>query len=91
MMGYFSRTAHEDSAALFPQLSERERHILSLIAKGQSNNEVAQALGVSLKTVQNHVSNILNKLQVTDRSQAMLRAKHVGLGGDAGSIPSHDE
>ena len=79
MIGYFTRTAHDDRAELFPQLSERERYILTLIAQGKNNNDVAQTISVNVKTVQNHVSNILNKLQVTDRAQAILRAKNACL------------
>lgn len=80
MINYFSRASRAPSPELFPQLSDRERHILLLIAQGKSNNAVASTLGLNLKTVQNHVSNILNKLQVTDRAQAIIRAQNAGLG-----------
>jgi len=56
-------------------LTEREHDVLSLVAEGASNAEIARALGLSLKTVQNYVSRILDKLQVTDRTQAALRAR----------------
>ena len=49
--------------------------MLSLLAEGASNAEIARALGLSLKTVQNYVSRILDKLQVADRTQAALRAR----------------
>ena len=49
--------------------------ILAMIAAGRSNPEIATALGISLKTVQNHVSRVLTKLQVRDRTQAALRAR----------------
>ena len=65
---------------LFPELSERERDILGLIAQGLRNPEIAAELVLSEKTVRNHVSNILSKLQVADRAQAMLRARDAGLG-----------
>ena len=60
--------------------TEREEEVLSLVAKGKSNREIARQLYVSLKTVRNHVSNILLKLQVADRTQAVIRARDVGLG-----------
>jgi DNA-binding NarL/FixJ family response regulator len=54
-------------------LTEREAQVLSLIAQGASNPDIAKELGVSIKTVQNHVSHVLAKLQVADRTQAALR------------------
>ncbi|WP_123042351.1 response regulator [Cohnella candidum] len=66
---------------LFPNLTEREREVLGRIASGLGNAEIARKLGLSLKTVRNHVSNILNKLQVADRAQAILLAREAGLGG----------
>ena len=63
----------------FPDLTDREREILALIAKGQSNTEIAQRLYLSQKTVRNHVSNIFTKLQVADRAQAIVRAREEGL------------
>ena len=56
-------------------LTERESQVLALIAAGRSNAEIARELELSLKTVQNHVSNVLTKLQVRDRTQAALRAR----------------
>jgi len=64
----------------FPELSEREREILGLLAKGLKNPEIARQLYLSPKTVRNHVSDILAKLQVADRAQAMIRAREAGLG-----------
>jgi DNA-binding NarL/FixJ family response regulator len=60
-------------------LTPRESEVLALVADGRSNPEIARELGLSLKTVQNHVSNVLAKLQVRDRTQAALRMR--GLGG----------
>jgi DNA-binding NarL/FixJ family response regulator len=54
--------------------------ILELIAQGMSNPDIARKLTISMKTVRNHVSNIFNKLQVTDRVQAAIRAREAGLG-----------
>ena len=77
LMGFF----HTPSPArpAFPELSDREREVLGLIARGSTNASIAGDLGLSLKTVQNHVSNILAKLQLADRAQAMLRAREAGL------------
>ncbi|UCD42765.1 MAG: response regulator transcription factor [Chloroflexota bacterium] len=69
-----------EPAQVFPELTEREHEILALIARGLSNQEIAQQLNISLKTVRNHVSNIYNKIQVTDRVQTVLRAREAGLG-----------
>jgi DNA-binding NarL/FixJ family response regulator len=63
-----------------PELTDREREILTLIAHGQSNSAIARQLSLSTKTVSNYVSNIFSKLQVADRAQAMLRARQAGLG-----------
>jgi len=64
----------------FPELSEREREILGLLARGLKNPEIAARLYLSPKTVRNNVSNILAKLQVADRTQAVIRAREAGLG-----------
>ncbi len=66
--------------AAFPELTDREREILALVAAGRSNQEIADALFLSLKTVRNYVSNIFTKLQVADRAQAIVRAREAGLG-----------
>lgn len=82
MMSYFARPANAEarSAQAFPELSDREREVLELMAKGHSNPAIASQLVVSIKTVQNHVSSIFNKLQVADRAQAIIRARNAGLG-----------
>ncbi|MGY1722918.1 response regulator [Blastococcus sp. SYSU DS0533] len=64
----------------FPQLTAREREVLDLVAAGRSNAQIAAALYLSPKTVRNNVSNVLAKLQVTDRAQAIVRARDAGLG-----------
>ncbi|HWP61948.1 MAG TPA: response regulator transcription factor [Candidatus Binatia bacterium] len=69
----------------FPELTDREREVLELIAQGQSNQAIAQRLGLSPKTVRNHVSNIFNKLQVADRAAAIVKAREAGLGREPGS------
>jgi len=60
-------------------LSEREKEILSLIAEGLSNQEIAARLVISITTVKTHVGNIFNKLGVTSRTQALARAAELGL------------
>ena len=65
----------------FPDLTGREREILDLLARTLPNSAIARRLGLSPKTVANHISSILAKLQVADRAQAVLRAREAGLGG----------
>jgi DNA-binding NarL/FixJ family response regulator len=67
-----------DTTAL-ARLSEREREVLGLIARGASNKEIAAALFLAEGTVKNHVTSILTKLEVADRTQAALRARELGL------------
>jgi DNA-binding NarL/FixJ family response regulator len=69
-------------ASAFPDLSDREREILELIARGMSNQQIVDRLVISPKTVRNHVSNIFSKLQVRDRAEAVVRAREAGLGGE---------
>ncbi|HEY7127499.1 MAG TPA: response regulator transcription factor [Ktedonobacterales bacterium] len=80
LIHYFAALPPTASALAFPDLTSREREILHLIAQGESNAAIAQRLVLSLKTVQNHVSNIFSKLQVADRAQAIVRAREAGLG-----------
>jgi DNA-binding NarL/FixJ family response regulator len=81
IIGFFSAPRAGPKRA-FPELTEREEEILSLVAQGKSNQHIARQLFVSLKTVRNHVSNILLKLQVADRAQAVIRARDAGMGHD---------
>jgi DNA-binding NarL/FixJ family response regulator len=69
----------------FPELTEREREILDLIAQGHNNPEIASRLVLSPSTVRNYVSSIFSKLQVADRAQAIIRARDAGLGGERGT------
>jgi len=64
----------------FPEMTEREREILNLIAQGHSNTEIASRLVLSPNTVRNYVSNVFSKLQVADRAHAIIRAREAGLG-----------
>jgi DNA-binding NarL/FixJ family response regulator len=79
LMSFFSRPGRA-ATPVFPELTDREREILGLVARGDNNAAIAQRLALSPKTVRNHVSNIFNKLQVADRAQAILRARDAGLG-----------
>lgn len=67
---------------VFPELTDREREILELVARGMSNQQIVDRLVISPKTVRNHVSNIFSKLQVRDRAEAVVRAREAGLGGE---------
>jgi DNA-binding NarL/FixJ family response regulator len=82
IIGFFSGPRPATPQRAFPELTEREEEVLSLVAQGKSNQEIARQLFVSLKTVRNHVSNILLKLQVADRAQAVIRARDAGIGRD---------
>ncbi len=80
LTSYFADIRPAASPQVFPELSDREREILDLIAQGHKNPEIAKSLFLSPKTVRNHVSNILHKLQVADRTEAIIRAREAGLG-----------
>ncbi len=79
LMDYFGNLRPKTSAPLFPELTDREREILKLIAQGYKNPEIATQLMLSPKTVRNHITNILSKLQVANRAEAILRAREAGL------------
>ena len=84
MIDFFTGARSEAERAVparaFPELTDREREVLDLIAQGLSNPEIASRLYLSPKTVRNHISNIFAKLQVADRAQAIVRAREAGLG-----------
>jgi len=87
----FFATAPAGSRAArpFPELTDREIEILQLIADGCGNLDIARRLHLADKTVRNHVSNVFAKLQVSDRPQAIVRARQAGLGSGApGQAPS---
>jgi DNA-binding NarL/FixJ family response regulator len=67
------------TATLIEPLSEREQEILRLITNGSSNRQIAEALFITEGTVKNHVTNILGKLDVRDRTQAALKARELGF------------
>ncbi|MCB0163320.1 MAG: response regulator transcription factor [Anaerolineae bacterium] len=78
LINFFSRPSSQPEP--FPELTDREREVLSLMAQGYSNIEIAEAFVLSPKTVRNHVSNIFSKLQVADRGHAIVKAREAGLG-----------
>lgn len=80
LVEYFAALQPSRSAQVFPELSSREREILALLAQGHKNAEIAEHLVISPKSVRNYVSNIISKLQVADRAQAIVRAKDAGFG-----------
>ena len=77
---FFAAPRATPRPSAFPELTERELEVLDHIAAGQNNSAISDDLALSLKTVRNHVSNIFTKLQVADRSQAIVRARDAGLG-----------
>lgn len=79
LIGFFSASRPSVQSRIFPELTDREAEVLALISQGHTNEEIAEKLVLSLKTVRNHVSNIFSKLQVADRAQAVLRAREAGM------------
>jgi DNA-binding NarL/FixJ family response regulator len=82
LMAYFARPAPRPDPSAFPELTEREREVLGMVAAGRSNAEITAELVLAPKTVRNHVSNIFAKLQARDRSEAIVLAREAGMGGE---------
>jgi DNA-binding NarL/FixJ family response regulator len=84
MMSYFQSLGtgvkSSGEALIFPELTQREREVLGLIATGINNAEIAERLEISTKTVRNHINSIFSKLHLADRAQAIVRARDAGLG-----------
>jgi DNA-binding NarL/FixJ family response regulator len=80
VLAYFATPPTTPTPISFPELTAREREVLDLIAAGHNNHQIAERLSLSGKTVANHISAIFAKLQVADRTQAILRARDAGLG-----------
>jgi DNA-binding NarL/FixJ family response regulator len=80
IVGFFLETSQHERRGAFPELTRREREVLDLVAAGHRNSVVARSLSLSEKTVRNHLSSILLKLQVEDRSAAIVRAREAGMG-----------
>jgi DNA-binding NarL/FixJ family response regulator len=76
VMDHFSR---QQVAAPFPELTDREREVLAMVAAGHNNTAIAAQLALAPKTVRNHISNIMTKLHVSHRAQAIIRARAAGL------------
>lgn len=72
---FFTEVQYSTQAHIFPELTRRENAILALIANGLSNKEIASDCGISDKTVRNHITSILSKLQVSNRTEAILRLR----------------
>lgn len=83
IVDFYTRGQPEYVAQAFPELTARERQILELLATGSGNREIARQLCLSEKTVRNHVSAVLTKLQVRDRAAAVAKARDAGLGRPA--------
>ncbi|MEO5886155.1 MAG: response regulator transcription factor [Anaerolineales bacterium] len=83
LMSYFRELSLRPASAQintpFPELTERELEVLRLISQGLNNQEIAQKLVLSPKTVRNHITSIFSKLQVADRAQAIVRAREAGV------------
>jgi DNA-binding NarL/FixJ family response regulator len=84
MMKFFEKLATGFIAPVpegaFPELTPREREVLTLIAKGSPNAQIAEQLVISYKTVRNHITSIFSKLRVADRAAAILLVRDAGLG-----------
>jgi DNA-binding NarL/FixJ family response regulator len=80
IVGFFMESTTKYVQGTFPGLTPREREVLDLLAAGRRNHAIAERLGMSEKTVRNHLSSILTKLQVSDRAAAIVRAREAGLG-----------
>jgi len=76
MMQHFDAPAQTHP---FPELTEREREVLALLAQGLTNAAIAERLSLSVKTVRNRVSDIFSKLQVNDRASAVIKARRAGI------------
>jgi DNA-binding NarL/FixJ family response regulator len=77
---YFIDNASDRPPATFPELTDREREVLDLIAAGRNNQAIARQLYIAPKTVRNHVTSIFAKLQVVDRAEAIVRSREAGFG-----------
>ncbi len=80
MANFFSPARPVSTDTTFPELTEREREVLAMLARGYKNEQIARELVISPKTVRNHVSNILSKLQAGSREDAARQARDAGLG-----------
>jgi DNA-binding NarL/FixJ family response regulator len=80
VLGFLTDAPSRSQDRAFPELTPREREVVSLIAEGLGNQAIAKRLGLSAKTVMNYVSNVFAKLHVADRSEMIVRARQAGFG-----------
>lgn len=80
VLGYLSPPEPTVPKSAFDELTAREHEVLELLAQGKTNPEIAKSLNLSSKTVSNNVSNVLAKVQATDRAKLMLLALEAGMG-----------
>lgn len=80
VLSYLTRPLTARDGVVFPELTDRERDVLELIAAGRKNADIAVRLCLSPKTIRNNVSSVFAKLQVADRAEAIVRARRAGLG-----------
>lgn len=85
LLAFFGSAGRSREEA-FPELTSREREVLRHVVEGMGNGQIARTLVLSPKTVRNHVSNILRKLHVADRNQAISRAREAGLTAEPGQV-----
>ena len=81
LLDYLTTPVQNLAATEFPELTDREREILELMARGLRNADIARRLVLSPRTVRNYVSSVFAKLRVADRAHAIIRARQAGLGG----------
>jgi DNA-binding NarL/FixJ family response regulator len=84
---FFTGAQRAYAAQVFPELTDREREVLDLVAAGLGNHEIARRLVLSEKTVRNHVSTIMTKLHARDRAEVVAKARDAGVGGGVGGGP----
>ncbi|MFE1794924.1 response regulator [Streptomyces sp. NPDC059517] len=84
LTAFLTRPAGPAAPCAFPELTDREREILDLLARGHNNQRIARSLFLVEKTVRNHISHIFTKLSVRDRAEAVARARNAGLGEEPG-------
>jgi DNA-binding NarL/FixJ family response regulator len=80
VLAFFAAGVRDAPSPAAVELTEREREILDLMATGWGNQNIARTLHLAPKTVRNHVSNVIRKLQVADRGEAIVRARELGFG-----------
>jgi DNA-binding NarL/FixJ family response regulator len=86
VLGFLTAAPVQTRDRAFPDLTEREREVVGLIAEGLNNHAIAHRLGLSPKTVMNYVSNVFTKLRVADRAEMIVRARQAGFGADSNDI-----